>query len=74
MTTPWPKARKNLDFASQIQVFPCLRPRGGQITLKMQGIEEKVKGLLGIRSVQYTRTSEIFAIWGQEEKTPIAKS
>ena len=30
MTTPWPKARKNLEFTSQIQVFPGLRPRGGQ--------------------------------------------
>ena len=30
MTTPWAKARKNLEFASQIQVFPGICPRGGQ--------------------------------------------
>ena len=33
ITTPWPKARKKREFASQIQVFPGLRPRGGQIRI-----------------------------------------
>ena len=33
MTIPWPKAEKNHEFALQIQVFPGLQPRGGQIIL-----------------------------------------
>ena len=36
ITTPWPKARKNHEFALQIHVFPGLRPRGGQITDRLQ--------------------------------------
>ena len=29
LTTPWPKARKNLNLRSKFWIFPGLRPRGG---------------------------------------------
>jgi hypothetical protein len=32
MTTPWPKAKKKIEFPSEIHFFLGLRPRGGQIS------------------------------------------
>ena len=34
MTTPWPKAKKKIEFPSEIHFFLGLRPRGGQTMSK----------------------------------------